>query len=150
VAEQGPSLGPNTPLRAGELRATIVRMASIYRARCHAETQDGEPCQAPPVHQTDFCFWHHADYQAEAQEARRLGGVHRRREQTILGSHDIEGLDTVEDILRVLEIAVIDALRLENSVARSRTLIAGALAALRVIEVREQEEAVKVLEALYP
>jgi len=39
----------------------------------------------------------------------------------------------------VLEIAVLDALGLENSVARSRTLIAGALAAAKLLEAEQIE-----------
>ena len=39
----------------------------------------------------------------------------------------------------MLEIAVLDALGLENSVARSRTLIAGALAAAKLLEADQIE-----------
>ncbi len=39
----------------------------------------------------------------------------------------------------MLEIAVLDALGLENSVARSQTLIAGALAAAKLLEAEQIE-----------
>ena len=51
-----------------------------------------------------------------------------------------EAVIVVEDtdaIRRFIEIAVVDALGLENSVARSRTLIAGALAAAKLLEADE-------------
>ncbi len=45
------------------------------------------------------------------------------------------GLDTVEAVRRVLEIAVLDALGLDNSIARTRVLIAASLAATKLLEV---------------
>ena len=48
---------------------------------------------------------------------------------------------------RVLEIAAVDALSLENSVARSRVLIAVVQAGARLLEVGELEERLDSLEA---
>ena len=49
-------------------------------------------------------------------------------------SNDLAGLLSVEDIRRVLEIAVIDTLGLDNPIARTRVLVALAAAA-RLLEV---------------
>jgi hypothetical protein len=87
-----------------------------------------------------FCFAHSPDHEAEVADARRLGGLCRRRDRTVSVAYDLAGLGSVADIRRVLEIAVIDALELENSVARTRVLIAAVLAAARLLEVNELEE----------
>ena len=50
-------------------------------------------------------------------------------------------------IRRLLHIAMLDALGLENSVARSRALTVGALAAARLLEVGELEERLQAVEA---
>lgn len=82
---------------------------------------------------------HSPDHDVEAAEARRLGGLRRRRERTVSVAYDLAGLGSVADIRRVLEIATIDALGLENSIARTRVLVAVALAAARLLEVTELE-----------
>ena len=84
---------------------------------------------------------------AAAAEARRLGGLRRRRERTVSGAYDFAGLGSIESIRRILEIAVLDALGLENSIARARLLIAGSLAAAKLLETGELEERLTSLEA---
>ncbi len=97
---------------------------------------------------SDFCFWHSPDHTQEAQEARRLGGLRRRREKVTSGAYDFEGLGTVEQVRRLLEIAAVDALNLENSIARSRTLAYLAQVGVRLLEVGELEERVRDIEAV--
>jgi hypothetical protein len=95
----------------------------------------------------DFCFWHSPTHSAEADEARRLGGLRRRKERTVAGAYEFAGLGTVVDIRRLLEVATIDTLSLENSVARSRTLAYLAQTALKCLEGGELEERLAMLEA---
>ena len=92
---------------------------------------------------------HSPDHTAEASEARRLGGLRRRRETTLALAYDFEGLGSTESIGRVIEIATLDALGLENSIARCRVLIAAALAASRLLEVGELEARLAALEAAF-
>ena len=82
---------------------------------------------------------HSPDHSVEAAEARKLGGLRRRREKTLAVAYDFEGLRTSESIERIIEIATLDALGLENSIARCRVLIAAASAASRLLEVGELE-----------
>ena len=114
---------------------------------CKGIKQGGERCLAPPLREGDFCFWHDPEHQTEAAEARRLGGLRRRREGTLQGAYDLGGLDSVAGIRRLLEVALLDTLGLENSVARSRVLIAGVLAAAKLLEVGELEERMAAVEA---
>jgi hypothetical protein len=115
--------------------------------RCKAIKQGGDRCLAPPLRDSNFCFWHDPEHQPDAADARRLGGLRRRREGTLQGAYDLDGLDTVLGIRRLLEIALLDTLGLENSVGRSRALIAGVLAAAKLLEVGEHEERLAAIEA---
>jgi hypothetical protein len=107
---------------------------------CRAVKGDGQPCGAHRLHDSEFCFWHSPEHTDELAEAQRLGGLRRRKEKTVAGAYDIEGLDDVPKIRRLLEIAALDTLSLENSVARSRTLAYLAQIALKALEVGEFEE----------
>jgi len=90
---------------------------------------------------------HSPDHTAEAAEARKLGGLRRRRETTLAVAYDFAGLGSTASIGRIIEIATLDALGLENSIARCRVLIAAALAASRLLEVGELEARLAALEA---
>ncbi len=54
----------------------------------------------------------------------------------------------MEEVRRLLEIAVLDTLSLENSIARSRTLAYLAQVSLKALEAGELEERVRSLESL--
>jgi hypothetical protein len=81
-------------------------------------------------------------------EARRLGGVRRRRERVVQGAYDFEGLGSVQQIRRLVEVAVLDVLGLENSINRARTLAYLAQTAAKLLEVGEHEERLAALEAV--
>jgi hypothetical protein len=114
---------------------------------CSAPTKNAEACAATPMHDSPFCFWHSPDHADEAKEARRLGGLRRRREAAVSGAYDFDGLATVADIRRLLEVAAIDTLSLENSIARARTLAYLGLTAAKLLDAGELEERVAQLEA---
>ena len=81
-----------------------------------------------------YCFFHDPDKSAEADEARRLGGLRRKRERTVATAYDVSGLRGVADVRRLLEVAVLDTLGLEDSLARNRLLIAAGDAATRLLD----------------
>ena len=115
----------------------------VVSRTCAANKQNGEPCRIAPIHDDEFCLWHSPHHVEEAAAARKLGGQRRRRESTLVGAYEIGPLDTVAGIRRVLEIAVLDALSMEQSIARIRTLIAAAQALGRLLETGELEELVE-------
>jgi hypothetical protein len=115
---------------------------------CSFRKDDGEPCRAPPLRDSEFCIMHSPDHAEEVAEARRLGGLRRRREKTVAGAYEFEGLRSVEQIRRLLEIGVLDTLGLENSIARSRALAYMAQVSVRLLEVGELEERVQALESV--
>jgi hypothetical protein len=115
---------------------------------CRAHKQNGEQCRVAALRDADVCFWHSPEHAEEAAEARRLGGLRRRREGAVAGAYDIEGLETIPQIRRLLEIAVLDGLALDNSVPRVRVIIAGALAAAKLLEVGDLEGRLDEVEAV--
>ena len=117
------------------------------KRQCAHQGDDGQPCGATPQRDLPFCFWHDPERREEAQEARRLGGLRRKRETALSGAYDFEGLDDVPSIRRLLQIAALDSLALDNGVARNRTIIAAAAAAAKLLEVGELEARVEALEA---
>jgi hypothetical protein len=94
-----------------------------------------------------YCFSHDPERAAEAAEARRLGGLRRKKEGTIAVAYDLLGLDTVPGIRRVLEIVVADSVGQEHGIARLRVLISAAGAATNLLKVGELEDRVAHLEA---
>jgi hypothetical protein len=82
----------------------------------------------------------------QVQEARRLGGLRRRRESTISSAYQFDSLNSVEGIRRIVEVAVLDTLAMENSIARSRTLAYLAQVALHTLEVGDLETRIAALE----
>lgn len=113
---------------------------------CSFALPNGRACRADPMRERDFCFWHDPGTKEEAAEARRLGGLRRRREKTLAGAYELGGLASVGDIRRLLDIAVLDVLGLDNSISRARVLIAAATAAAKLLEVGELEDRVDALE----
>lgn len=106
----------------------------------------GQSCGAPPLRGKRFCFWHTAERSDDLKQAQRLGGVRRKREKTVALAYHVDGIRDVEQALRVLEIALIDSLSLDNSVPRNRILVAIAQTGLKVFETSELEERVAALE----
>ena len=114
---------------------------------CKFVMPDGRLCRSSALRGEEFCLFHSPFHEEEAAEARRLGGLRRRKEKTVSGAYDFEGLRTVSDIQRVLEVAATDTLALENSVARNRTLAYLSQTALKALEVGELEGRLALLEA---
>ena len=90
---------------------------------------------------------HSPEYAEEIAEARRLGGLRRRREVAVAGAYEFNGLETVADLRRLLQIAALDTLGLENSIARARTLGYLVGVAGKLLETGELEQRLAALEA---
>jgi hypothetical protein len=99
------------------------------------------------LHDRPYCFSHDPERAQEAAEARRLGGLRRRKESTVAVAYDLPGLDTVAGIRRVLDIVVADTVGQEHGIARQRVLISAATAATNLLKVGELEERLTHLEA---
>ena len=95
-----------------------------------------------------FCFWHAPDKEDEAAEARRLGGLHRRKKKTVAAIYGFNGLRTVEDNQALLETAAAETLALENTIPRNRTLIQAVATGAKLVEVGDHEERLAALESV--
>jgi hypothetical protein len=120
----------------------------VAKRTCKALRADGQPCGAAPLVESEFCSMHDPANAETMAEARRLGGQRRKREATLAGVYDLSGLASVQAVQRIIEIAVLDTLSLDNGVARNRTLLAGAQSALRALETGELADRVEALEAI--
>jgi hypothetical protein len=107
---------------------------------------DGRLCRASAIRGERFCYMHDPERAEEAAEARRLGGIRRRRERTLAGAYELGGVRTFEDLMRVVEIVVFDVLGLENSIARARILLSAALAGAKLAEVGDLATRIETLE----
>ena len=116
------------------------------RSTCSFRKPNGQRCRAAPLTDQEYCFWHSPEHAEEVAEARRLGGFRKRREAAVIGAYDLEGLETVAGLRRLLEIAVVDTLGLENSVSRSRTLTYQVMVAAKLLETGELEQRIAFLE----
>ncbi len=119
----------------------------VIKRRCAYAKSDGEPCAMAPLRDRPYCFSHDPERAAEAAEARRLGGLRRRKEGTIAVAYDLPGLDSVAGIRRLLDIVVTDGVGLDNGIPRLRVLISTAVAAANLLKVGEFEERLVALEA---
>jgi hypothetical protein len=116
--------------------------------RCSGKNAQGAPCQAHPRSDTGLCLWHDPELAEAAQEARRLGGQRRKREVTVQAAYDLEGLGSIPEIRRIVEIVVTDLLGAENTVARARTLLSAAQVAAKLLETGEFEERLEAIESV--
>lgn len=119
----------------------------VIKRRCAYAKADGEACAMAPLRDRPYCFAHDPERAAEAAEARRLGGLRRRKEGTIAVAYDLPGLDTVAGIRRLLDIVVTDGVGMDNGIPRLRALISTAVAATNLLKVGELEERLAAVEA---
>ena len=80
----------------------------VPRRACKASKPSGESCRAAVLRDGEFCFWHDPEHAQDAEEARKLGGQRRRRERIVAGAYDVESLDSVADLRRLLIIGAIN------------------------------------------
>ena len=116
---------------------------------CTFRMSDGRLCEAPALRGERYCLMHDPERAEEMAEARRLGGLRRRRERTLAGAYQLSGVRTISDLQRVVEIAVFNLLGVESSIAQARALLHAALVGAKLLEVGELEDRVGALEAAH-
>src|SRR5688572_17212189 len=114
---------------------------------CRARNARGDPCGGTPMRDSEFCVFHDPDHTEVVQEARRAGGQRRKQEATLATAYDFQGLTTIADIRRLIEVAAFDALGLDNSINRVRALGYLAQVATTLMEKAEIEERLQAVEA---
>ena len=117
---------------------------------CTYQMPTGRACRATPLRDEPFCFWHAPETAEEAAEARRLGGLHRRKKKTVAAIYGIGGLRTIDDLQGLLETVAIETMALENSISRNRAVAGMVATGAKLIEVGDHEERLRALEAAQP
>ena len=120
----------------------------VTRRLCKALKQDDSACGSFPLHDGEFCYMHTPENADAMQEARRVGGLRKRREGTLEVIYEVDGMETVLQLRRVLKIAVMEALGLENSPARLRLLLNAVAVGAKLLETGELEDRVAELESV--
>jgi len=118
------------------------------KRRCKATNKRGEPCGFQPMLESDLCWVHDPANEEAAQEARRVGGVRRKRESTLAGAYEFEGILAENGLARFIEIAAYDVLALDAGHSKIRAMVAVAQAAEKIIRGQEMEERIAALESV--
>ena len=96
----------------------------------------------------DLCFFHAPETAPDAAEARRIGGLRRRREKTVEVRYDRDGLDGVTRLGRVLDTVILETLSLDNGLGRNRTLLHALRAWMEFLRITDHEARLAALESL--
>lgn len=115
---------------------------------CKDTNERGEPCSAPVVEGSEYCFWHDPALAKERAEARKRGGYGRRQVKAGEPGEPVQARSP-QDVVALVERAINDALALENSIARARAIGYLAGVALKAQEVGELEERLEALEQAF-
>ena len=99
------------------------------------------------MRESDYCVFHDPDHAEVVAQARSAGGQRRKREATLATAYDFQGLTSIDEIRRLVEVAAFDALGLENSINRIRALGYLAQVATTLLEKGEMEERLAAVEA---
>jgi hypothetical protein len=114
--------------------------------KCQAAGRDGRPCKAAPLVDGVLCFFHAPETAPEAAEARRVGGLKRRREKTVEVLYGLDGLDGVARLGRVLDFVILETLRLDNGLGRNRTLLLAVRAGMEFVRSTDHEARLTAVE----
>ena len=93
-----------------------------------------------------YCFWHAPETAEEVAEARRLGGLHRRKKKAVAAIYGVGGLRTIDDLHGLLETVIIETMTLENSIGRNRAVAGMIATGVKLAETGELAERIAALE----
>jgi len=110
---------------------------------CSFIKKNGERCQARKLSDSEFCYFHSPQVVVERAEARRQGGLHRYGGKGETGSYVIK---SGRDVLTILEDTINDAVGLEHTTGRAKTIGYLCQVILRGFEVTEIENRLTALE----
>src|SRR5450759_522582 len=114
---------------------------------CTHQSPEGRACRATPLRDATLCFWHSPDTADELAEARRMGGLHRRKKRTVATIYGFGGLRSIEDHQALLETVAVETLGLENTIARNRALTTIVTTGARLLELGDLAARLAALEA---
>jgi hypothetical protein len=115
----------------------------MAKRQCKAKTNSGR-CRAAAA-DSGYCFAHDPDRAKERRAAQKLGGFNRRTAARVSG--DAVKIESLADVLRLVNAVITDTWNQENTASRSRALLACADTAIRSLQAGEMEARLAAIEA---
>jgi len=115
--------------------------------KCKAKTTNGQPCQAQAIKGGKFCFIHDPAQGVKRAQARKRGGERRRVPHAGNPETLPAQVRSIDDVLKVLDYALAEAVPLENSTQRGRLIVAIAGAFIEAIKTGELETRLLAIES---
>ena len=115
--------------------------------KCKAKTTSGQPCQAQAIKGGKFCFIHDPAQGVKRARARKIGGQRRRVPHAGNPETIPAQVRSIDDVLKVLDYALAEAVPLENSTQRGRLIVAIAGAFIEAIKTGELETRLLAIES---
>jgi hypothetical protein len=116
---------------------------------CKAKNRQGKPCGAAAMADRDYCWTHDPGLREQRHQARSQGGRARHGRQLTWSGEDHRPairIRTTDDVMAIVERAILHEVTLENSHNRNRTLGYLSMVALKALEVGELEQRLAALE----
>jgi hypothetical protein len=118
------------------------------RRRCQGRNANGQLCEAWPVRDSAYCYFHDPQLAEARERARELGHARQRRDATLAQIYGFTTLSTTEGKQQLLDIAAHDTLALDNSVPRNRALAGMVQTSIKVDEYTEVRKRLDELETI--
>lgn len=115
-------------------------------AQCKAKTQSGQVCRSQAIKGGMFCFIHDPTQGAARAKARKRGGERRRVPHAGNPETIPAQVRTIDDVLKILDYALAEAMPLENSIQRGRLIVAICGAFIEAIKTGELESRLAAIE----
>lgn len=113
--------------------------------KCAAKTAAGKQCQMPPS-ASGYCFAHDPGRGGQRAKARRAGGKARHVPHSAAATPAAQ-LDSLADARAILAYALAETLVMDNSILRTRALVAIAQAGIEAWKIGELEQRLAAIEA---
>ncbi len=126
-------------------QAKASQVTLMSKHKCKGKNKQGEQCRAY-ANESGYCFMHDATKGKERAIARRKGGYATKQPHYAESSKLPHTIRSINDVLFVLDYALIEAVGLDNSIQRGRLLVSiahGFIEALKVGELEARIEAVE-------
>jgi hypothetical protein len=121
-------------------------MATVAR-QCKAKTKSGKRCEGYALTGSDFCLTHDPKRAKDRADRNRRGGRAHRSPKPTEGVAAPK-IESVADVLAIVNFVIADLWVLDNTVPRARGLLAAGEAAVKALEIGELEERVAALEKI--
>ena len=114
---------------------------------CKGKTKSGAPCGMKPIKGGKYCYTHEPTIAAQRAQAHKLGGQRTRPDHGSDAANIPDNITTIAQAMTILDYTLRELLILENSIPRSRALIALVGGYVDAVKVGELEARMIAIEA---